>query len=196
MTDEKEKGPKDWLEIADSNLTHFEKSPLHETLRTPRRDTYTAMFEDKENTLKMLRDLCEGAHKADPAELSMSRIEAPWACWEHGTRKAPLKIALSPKNGPRLLSEAAYRFVYAAANAVLLDTGDMVRHQCDNRKCIRPDHLLIGSREQNREDDKRRRYAGKGPGGAGQALSGGLNTNLEDSPAPPQLDLGDETDVR
>ena len=196
MIDEKEKGSEDWLELADSNLTHFERSPLHETLRTPRRDTYTAMFEDKENTLAMLHNLFEQAHKADPAELRMSRIEAPWGCWEHGARVAPLKIALSPENGPPLLPEYAYRFVYAAVHAVLLDTGDVVRHQCDNRKCIRPDHLLIGSKDQNREDDKRRRYAGKGSGGAGQVLDGGLKTTLEDSPAPPQLDLGDETDVR
>jgi len=47
----------------------------------------------------------------------------------------------------------AYRFVYCALNEVTLSYDDVVRHRCQNRKCINPDHLERGSRADNKRDD-------------------------------------------
>jgi hypothetical protein len=48
--------------------------------------------------------------------------------------------------------------------SLLLDgqdpTGQQVRHQCHNRRCVRPNHLLLGTYRQNVDDGVRdRRYA-------------------------------------
>ncbi|WP_370651164.1 HNH endonuclease [Cypionkella sp.] len=41
---------------------------------------------------------------------------------------------------------AAYRFVFCILNGVLAGYDDVVRHRCNNRRCINPDHLEVGSR--------------------------------------------------
>lgn len=33
-----------------------------------------------------------------------------------------------------------------------LSPSDVVRHTCDNRKCVNPDHLVVGSQKQNMQD--------------------------------------------
>ncbi len=48
---------------------------------------------------------------------------------------------------------AAYRFIYCALHGVSLSYDEVVRHRCHNRNCINPDHLEIGSREDNNRDD-------------------------------------------
>lgn len=47
----------------------------------------------------------------------------------------------------------AYRFIYCALNGVSLSYDEVVRHRCHNRRCINPDHLHIGTREDNSRDD-------------------------------------------
>lgn len=48
---------------------------------------------------------------------------------------------------------AAYRFIYCALNDATPSFHDVIRHRCHNRTCINPDHLEIGSREDNKHDD-------------------------------------------
>ena len=47
----------------------------------------------------------------------------------------------------------AYRFVYCALNELALSFEQVVRHRCHNRRCLNPDHLTIGSRAENKQDD-------------------------------------------
>lgn len=49
---------------------------------------------------------------------------------------------------------AAYRFVFCILNGVLAGYDDVVRHRCNNRRCINPDHLEIGSRGENLQDER------------------------------------------
>jgi len=48
----------------------------------------------------------------------------------------------------------AYRFIYCILNGKVAGYDDVVRHRCDNRHCISPDHLEIGSRGDNLKDER------------------------------------------
>ncbi|WP_411572585.1 hypothetical protein [Thalassobacter stenotrophicus] len=47
---------------------------------------------------------------------------------------------------------------------------EVVRHLCHNRACVCPDHLAIGSYQQNTQDENERRYAGRDSQGRGQKV--------------------------
>ena len=46
----------------------------------------------------------------------------------------------------------AHRLVWILQHGPILDEEQVVRHSCDNRPCINPDHLRIGSRADNQRD--------------------------------------------
>lgn len=48
----------------------------------------------------------------------------------------------------------AYRFIHCILNQVVAGYDDVVRHRCDNRRCINPDHLELGSRGDNLQDER------------------------------------------
>ena len=49
---------------------------------------------------------------------------------------------------------AAYRLIYCVLNQRVASFDDVVRHRCNNPRCMNPDHLEIGSRADNRGDDR------------------------------------------
>lgn len=53
-----------------------------------------------------------------------------------------------------------YRIVYELVHGVRLGTDDIVRHTCDNSLCCNPEHLIIGSHQQNMDDMKERERHG------------------------------------
>lgn len=48
----------------------------------------------------------------------------------------------------------AYRFIFCVLNEVVAGYDDVVRHRCDNRRCINPEHLELGSRGENLQDER------------------------------------------
>ena len=48
----------------------------------------------------------------------------------------------------------AYRFIYCVLNEVVAGYDDVVRHRCNNRHCVNPAHLEIGSRGDNLRDER------------------------------------------
>lgn len=56
-----------------------------------------------------------------------------------------------------------HRLVYCETHGLEIEQidGMVVRHTCDNRRCINPDHLLLGTTQDNMNDMARRRRHGK-----------------------------------
>lgn len=65
----------------------------------------------------------------------------------------------TPTLGPRKVrfkgrQMPVYRFIFCVLNQVVAGYDDVVRHRCDNRLCINPDHLELGSRGENLQDER------------------------------------------
>jgi hypothetical protein len=46
----------------------------------------------------------------------------------------------------------AHRAIFRMENPTVSVDGMDICHRCDNRLCVRPDHLFVGTRKQNMED--------------------------------------------
>jgi hypothetical protein len=57
--------------------------------------------------------------------------------------------------------ETAHRFSYALANGPI-PQGMFVCHRCDNPRCVRPDHLFLGTPDDNMQDKTRKGRQAKG----------------------------------
>ena len=53
----------------------------------------------------------------------------------------------------------AHRIAYIRAKGEIPE-GLVVRHTCDNRRCVNPDHLLVGTKTDNANDRTARRRTG------------------------------------
>lgn len=66
---------------------------------------------------------------------------------------------VTPTKGPRKLrfrggQDRLYRFVYCIRNRYAAGSSEVIRHRCNNRRCVHPRHLTIGSRYDNILDDR------------------------------------------
>lgn len=97
-------------------------------------------------------------HSALTRFISSLRIDAKTQCWEwegqrlihggYGTLMVNRKIV------------RAHRFSYEVFNGPI-PHGLLVRHRCDNPPCVNPEHLELGTHQDN-TDDKMRRGRGSG----------------------------------
>ena len=82
-------------------------------------------------------------------------------CIDHGRTRSlrPEGYALVGWPGRASRCVGLHRLVYCVAHAVELDAiaGQVVRHTCDNPRCINPRHLLVGSRTDNNRDRAERK---------------------------------------
>ena len=47
----------------------------------------------------------------------------------------------------------AYRFIYCVLERAVIGGDEVVRHRCHNRLCVNPEHLVVGSKADNKRDD-------------------------------------------
>jgi hypothetical protein len=69
-------------------------------------------------------------------------------CWEW---QRSLKNGYGQWKSGRYVHRAVFQAVFGA-----LLPGELVRHTCDNRRCVRPSHLRRGDKRSNFEDFRRR----------------------------------------
>lgn len=189
----------DCQRTARESLTEWDRGILHEELRTPTRDAYTLLFEKhSEEAVKLMVSKLTDAKKAkqEPTQ-HMQDIASTGSCWELGTQEKPDKVRISLGNHHHI-DTLTYRFIVMVYNGIFLETEEFVRHQCNNRACIRPSHLLSGTNQENRQDEVSRVYSGRGSRGRGQGLDLELDADLSilDPDYLELLERGLETDVR
>lgn len=60
------------------------------------------------------------------------------------------------KKGPHHYRDGAHRFSWMLHNDREVPAGMYVCHTCDNKKCVNPGHLWLGSQVENMQDAKRK----------------------------------------
>jgi hypothetical protein len=75
-------------------------------------------------------------------------------CLEYYAEKYNNYIHLkhAPEQYFKTNSTSLHRFVYAVWNDTALTTDDVIMHTCDNRICINPRHLKLGTIQTNNAD--------------------------------------------
>lgn len=189
---------KNCLDHAKKNLEAWEEDIFFQALETPLRRAYAEIFKSPASAMSVVASKLTEAKKCPPKPFHIMNIEAPGGCWELGTQLHPDKINMTAPNGYDIETHT-YRFVFLFCSAIVVDPSDVVRHQCNNRACIRPDHMLLGTQAQNMLDEERRKYAGNSPQGRGQAMHAHVTKSLQVRPDPyveEPLQKHDDSDIR
>jgi hypothetical protein len=77
-------------------------------------------------------------------------------CWEWVrslTENTPNGYGLIMVNGKRM---GAHRYAFVMATGQAIPRGWHVCHRCDNPRCVNPEHLFLGSAQDNQDDRKRK----------------------------------------
>ena len=136
-----------WLATGEKNLADFERTPFHDMLNNSSRDHWTDVFENHPgDALKRLSDLLSEAKISEDQTKSINKGH----CWELGLN-TPRKVKFKGRR------DYAYRFITAILTTTPLSPKNVVRHLCHNRNCVCPDHLLVGTHQQNYQDELNRR---------------------------------------
>lgn len=82
-------------------------------------------------------------------------------CVEHSQKGVGLGYGTTSYQGKTV---RWHRLIYCQHNNCTLDSikGKLVRHTCDNPRCINPEHLRLGTQQDNMDDKVARRRQARG----------------------------------
>lgn len=82
------------------------------------------------------------------------RIEHKTKCWEYRKKGIDNYIGVKTHNSDYFQSNSTHlhRFVYAVYHNKPLKPTDVIMHKCDNRICVNPKHLQLGTILENNQD--------------------------------------------
>src|SRR5262245_10555438 len=90
----------------------------------------------------------QAARRSDPAQVLWSRADMSGDCWIWTGPTTPNGYGRTSFGGRKEYAHrAAWILIYGSIPENML-----VCHICDNRLCIRPDHLFLGTNDDNNKD--------------------------------------------
>ena len=98
-----------------------------------------------------LGDLCSDTDRLRYFGWNVVQREAPYAlgpCWEWNGNRFIKGYGRFPKNGTTVGAHVAAYIAWVGD----IPLGHVVRHKCDNPPCINPEHLEIGTAQDNADD--------------------------------------------
>jgi len=89
--------------------------------------------------------------------------KTPKGCWEYQPKKYNSYIHFKTRGCEYFTTNSTmlHRFVYAVYNDQHLSQQDVIMHTCDNKICINPLHLKLGTINENNQDRARKLRAKK-----------------------------------